>query len=61
MLLRSQDDSTSPYLVLIAIFDGLFIFHYFIESLIWKFSDPFYRKSLGPLYFGQKVSQPRAN
>jgi hypothetical protein len=41
------------YLGLISIFDGLFVFHYFIEALIWRFSEPYYRQTLGPLYFGQ--------
>jgi hypothetical protein len=58
VLLRSQAEGSGPYVALIAVFDGLFIFHYFVESLIWKFSDPFYRKSLAPLYFGQKAAQP---
>jgi len=42
------------YLLLIAVFDGLFVFHYFIEMLIWRFSDPFFRKSLVGLYFAPK-------
>jgi hypothetical protein len=42
----------ASYLVLVSLFDGLFVFHYFVESLIWKFSDPHYRQTLGPLYFG---------
>lgn len=36
--------------VLVHIFDGIFVFHYIIEMSIWKFSDPYFRKSLGPLY-----------
>jgi hypothetical protein len=50
-----ERDGGSPrtsYLALISLFDGLFVFHYFVESLIWKFSDPHYRQTLGPLYFG---------
>jgi hypothetical protein len=38
----------------VSIFDGLFVFHYFVEMLIWKFSDPFYRKTLGALYFAPR-------
>jgi hypothetical protein len=49
--------SSRPYLALIALFDGLFVFHYFIEAFIWKFSDPYYRQTLGPLYFGQRPKQ----
>jgi hypothetical protein len=40
-----------PYLAIIAIFDGIFVVHYFVEMLIWKFSDPFFRKTAGSLYF----------
>lgn len=39
------------YLALIALFDGLFVFHYFIEMFIWKFGDPHFRKELNGLYF----------
>jgi hypothetical protein len=35
---------------LVHVFDGVFVFHYIIEMSIWKFSDPYFRKSLGPLY-----------
>jgi hypothetical protein len=35
-------------------FDALFVFHYFVESFIWKFSVPHYRQALGPLYFGSR-------
>lgn len=41
----------AAYLVLIALFDGLFVFHYLVEAYIWRFSEPYYRKSLGGLYF----------
>jgi hypothetical protein len=37
--------------LLIHVFDGLFVFHYFVEAFIWKFGDPYFRKTLGPLYF----------
>ena len=33
------------------LFNGVFVTHYFIEAFIWKFSNPYYRGSLGPLYF----------
>lgn len=45
------------YLAVVSIFDGLFVFHYFVEMLIWRFSDPFFRKTLTPLYFKPR---PRA-
>jgi len=50
---REQASGGASTLVLISLFDGLFVFHYFVESLIWKFSDPYYRQTLGPLYFGK--------
>jgi hypothetical protein len=56
-VLRSYDTNPSPYLALVAIFDGIFVFHYFVESLIWKFSQPFYRQTLGPLYFSKTSSK----
>ena len=34
----------------LSIFDGLFVFHFYIEMFVWKFSDPFYKKSIGPLF-----------
>lgn len=40
------------YRVFVALFDGLFVFHYVVDAWIWKFSDPFYRQTLAPLYFG---------
>ncbi|HZU36245.1 MAG TPA: hypothetical protein VFA18_10065 [Gemmataceae bacterium] len=51
MIATVQQAPAQSYLALISIFDGLFVFHYFIESLIWRFSDPYYRQTLGPLYF----------
>jgi hypothetical protein len=39
------------YLMLLAVFDGLFVFHYFVEMFIWRFSDPHFRKTLSGLYF----------
>jgi hypothetical protein len=57
---REGDAENASFLVLISLFDGLFVFHYFIECLIWKFSDPHYRQTLGPLYFGQTPPKPQA-
>ena len=37
---------------------GLFVTHYFVEAFIWKFSNPFYRQSLTPLYFTPRSKQP---
>jgi hypothetical protein len=50
---RDGGSASASYLALISVFDGLFVFHYFVESLIWKFSDPHYRQTLGPLYFNR--------
>lgn len=54
---RGPESLAEPvdYLVLIALFDGLFVFHYFIEMLIWRFSDPFFRRTLAGLYFAPKA------
>jgi hypothetical protein len=57
---RDGGSANSSYLVLVSLFDGLFVFHYFIECLIWKFSDPYYRQTLGPLYFGATAGPPAA-
>ena len=42
---------------MLAMFNGLFVMHYFVEAFIWKFSDPFYRKSLMPLYFSPSAQK----
>ena len=57
MMAAFEKSPGQSYLVLISLFDGLFVFHYFIEAFIWKFSEPYYRQTLGPLYFGS--SRPR--
>lgn len=40
-----------PLNLLVHVFDGLFLFHYFVEMYLWKFREPYLRDSLGPLYF----------
>ena len=55
---KSYGGGTGPvssYTALLAIFDGLFVFHYFVEMFVWRFSEPHYRQTLGPLYFPPKV------
>jgi hypothetical protein len=47
-------DGQAASLLLFAVFDGLFVFHYFLESFIWRFSEPYYRQTLSPLYFTPK-------
>ncbi len=44
------------YLVLIAAFDGLFVFHYVVEMFIWRFADPHFRQQLTGLYFAPKCA-----
>jgi hypothetical protein len=36
---------------LIHIFDGIFLAHYVLDAFLWRFGNPFYRDTLGPLYF----------
>jgi hypothetical protein len=59
MALSTSSRSVSKpisYLAVVSIFDGLFVFHYFVEMLIWRFSEPFFRRTLSSLYF---VPRPR--
>ncbi len=44
-----------PYRAVVSVFDGLFVFHYFVEMLIWRFSNPFFRKTLTSLYFTPRL------
>jgi hypothetical protein len=52
MMRAAEQSWGTPSRILIAAFDGLFVCHYIIESRVWRFSEPFYRRSLLPLYFG---------
>jgi hypothetical protein len=36
---------------LLNLLNGIFMAHYFVEAFLWKFGEPFYRKTLTPLYF----------
>lgn len=45
-----------PVNLLVHVFDGLFLFHYFVEMHLWKFREPFFRDSLGPLYMPRAAS-----
>ena len=42
---------------LLNLFNGIFMTHFFIEAFVWKFGVPFYRQSLGPLYFPPASAQ----
>jgi hypothetical protein len=55
---REGGSPQASYALLLSVFDGLFVFHYFVESLIWKFSDPHYRQTLSPLYFAPSAFRP---
>ena len=45
---------STRYVAVIAVFDGIFVFHYFVEMLIWRFSDPYFRRTLLSLYFAPR-------
>lgn len=49
---------TVPMRLLTNILNGIFLFHYFVEAFIWKFSDPYWRSSLAPLFLGQPSAAP---
>jgi hypothetical protein len=53
----AEASRSTGYRMLISVFDGLFVAHYLIESRIWKFGEPFYRRRLLPLYVS--TSPPR--
>jgi hypothetical protein len=53
-IVDARSDHSFTYLAMIAVFDGLFVVHYFLEMYIWRFSDPHFRQSLGKLYFQPK-------
>jgi hypothetical protein len=46
---RRTTDGLSVRLA-VHVLDGLFVLHYFIEAFIWKLGQPFYRRTIGPLY-----------
>jgi hypothetical protein len=56
---RRSPSSSLHYLAVVSIFDGLFVFHYFVEMLIWRFSNPFFRKTVGSLYFTPRLRASR--
>ncbi|HKU38304.1 MAG TPA: hypothetical protein VJR89_09155, partial [Polyangiales bacterium] len=47
---------------LIHVFDGIFLAHYVLDAFLWRFGNPFYRDTLGPLYFAAQptAARPRA-
>jgi hypothetical protein len=54
-LLNSAATLPLPYRAIVSIFEGLAVFHYFVEMLIWRFSDPFFRRTLSALYFRPRL------
>ena len=42
------------------LFNGVFLTHYFLERMLWKFSDPSLRAILGPLYFAPPPAKAAA-
>ena len=45
------DHGPRPIAFMFNMSNGIFLFHFFVDSFAWKFSNPFYRSSLGRLYF----------
>lgn len=39
-----------PLRLLVHLFDGIFLLHYFVEAFLWKFRDPELARLLAPLY-----------
>jgi hypothetical protein len=53
--LSGMAELSTHYAAVISIFDGIFVFHYLVEMLIWRFSDPFFRRTLTSLYFAPRL------
>jgi hypothetical protein len=45
---------------LVHIFDGIFMLHYVLDGFLWKFSNPYYREQLYPLYFQPRLRATHA-
>ena len=45
------DDGPRPFTFFFNMLNGIFLFHFFVEAFIWKFSNPYYRSALSGLYF----------
>jgi hypothetical protein len=48
---KSAGVDTQVTWFLLNLFNGIFLTHFFVEAFVWKFHQPFYRQTLGPLYF----------
>lgn len=51
--------SSVPLGFLVHLFDGIFLLHYTLDAFLWKFSNPYYRATLAPLYFQPEARAPR--
>jgi len=52
--ISSRFGPTQSLWFLFNVLNGMFVAHYFLEAFIWKFRDPYYRRTLAPLYFPQQ-------
>lgn len=57
--LAGQVGSNRALWLVFNLFNGVFVTHYYIDAFIWRFSNPYYRGSLGALYFPKKVPPDR--
>ncbi len=48
----TKDNSRFGWLF-VNLLNGIFVAHYFVEAFVWKFRNPFYKKTLAPLYFAR--------
>lgn len=46
-------DSSQTGWLFVNLLNGIFLAHYFVDAFVWKFGNPFYRETLGPLYFAK--------
>jgi hypothetical protein len=49
-----------PLGFMVHLFDGIFLLHYTLDAFLWKFSNPYYRATLAPLYFQPARPKPPA-
>lgn len=59
-LRNSIQPGSRPLTFLVHVFDGIFVVHYVMDAFLWRFSNAFYRQTLGPLYFGATRSAASA-
>ena len=51
--ISSRFGSAQSLWLLFNVLNGMFVTHFFLEAFIWKFRDPYYRQTLGPIYLPQ--------